>query len=669
MKTNHAVIDLPMALSQAIQHHQSGHLTEAEALYRQILQAHPQQPDALHLLGCIALQSGQVQQAEQWIRQAVTLQPQRADFHSNLGNTLAASGRGSSAVRSFEQALMLDPHLDDARRNLVNTLNELGNRALESGRVDRAIAQFQKALARADTDQKSVLYSNLCNAYWHKGEEADLLKGLEAGRMGLELNPNSAAIQTNLGNLLESLGRLSEASEKFQTALKLNPQSLDAHSNLGVTLMSQGRMAEAQEIFHKALTIRHDFQQVKSLLSSYLYQPGIPVDELFAAHKHHINACLPDTITPQVTAPPTIMPKRLRVGYLSSDLFGHPVGRNIASLLMHHHPERIESFCYALSSREDALTHQLRGKVDHWRQLLDLHDEAIAQRIHEDHIDILVILAGLFDENRPLVAAWRPAPIQVSFHAGTSSGLDAMDYWLTDTILHPEESPECFTEQLVRLPNFYLYLPIKNAPPPGPLPVLQNGYITFGCFNNPAKINPELIDDWAHILTQLPQARLRLKYRNLWQDQGLRKRILEGFQHHGIDPQRIEMIHALEDSKAHLKHYQTIDIALDTFPFTGAATNFQALWMGVPVVSRLGDRFIQRMGGSIIAHAGLPELNGASREAYVEIAVTLASDRKRLQHLRNNLREQVAGSVLCDGERYARAVEHAYREMWRIKFD
>ncbi|MBF0588253.1 MAG: hypothetical protein HQL53_03915 [Magnetococcales bacterium] len=278
---------------------------------------------------------------------------------------------------------------------------------------------------------------------------------------------------------------------------------------------------------------------------------------------------------------------------------------------------------------------------------------------------MMVYLAGLFDANRILVAAHRPAPVQVSFHNGCTTGLEQMDYWLTDALIHPTEgSRERFTETLYRLPIFYNYPPISGAPDIGPLPADDNGFITFGSFNNLCKITPDVIRLWSSILRALPTARLQLKYRDQLGNPVLQKQILARFKRHGIRKNRIDLISALEDFNTHLARYNTIDIALDPFPFTGATTTFQALWMGVPVVTLLGDRFIGRMAGDILFHAGLHACLAESSDDYQQQALDLADDLEQLRTRRVELRAGLAASALCDGAGYAKGIERAYLDMW-----
>ncbi|MBF0590248.1 MAG: hypothetical protein HQL53_14095, partial [Magnetococcales bacterium] len=358
----------------------------------------------------------------------------------------------------------------------------------------------------------------------------------------------------------------------------------------------------------------------------------------------------------------------LKIGYLSSDLHDHPVGRNVLPLFQHHDPQRVKLYAYVEGSHpDDPVAEALHACVAQWRPIQGISDGNVARLIHNDGVHVLVVLAAMFDKNRPLIAAYRPAPIQVSFHNVATTGLEAMDYWLTDETIHPEaDTRELFTEALYRLPVFYNYPEPEQAPDVGPLPMDKNHFVTFGSLNNPGKINHQVVDLWAEILTALPDARLMLKYRQSLEDPPVRARILDRFASHGVESKRLELVSALDDITDHLTHYQRIDIALDPFPFTGATTTFQALWMGVPVVALAGENFIGRMATDILAHAGLKEpLLAESKKEYLEKAVALANNPNALREMRLGLRQRIQHSPLLDGAGHARSVEDAYWAMWR----
>jgi predicted O-linked N-acetylglucosamine transferase (SPINDLY family) len=304
------------------------------------------------------------------------------------------------------------------------------------------------------------------------------------------------------------------------------------------------------------------------------------------------------------------------------------------------------------------VTHRIAGAVDLFRDVAGMPTDEIAGRVRDDHVDILVILAGHAGANPLAVAGRRPAPVQVSFHDVSTSGVEAVDAWLTDQVLHPEDTPERFVERLVRLPCFYLHRPPEEAPTSASRP---EGAIVFGCFNNPLKLGAGVLAVWRRVLDAVPGSRLLLKYKNRFAS-----RLVQAPIRHRLGD-RVEFLGGDVGRAEQLALWNRVDIALDPFPFNGSTTSFEALWMGVPVVTLAGDRFVGRVGASLLAQVGLDDLVADDVDGYVAAAAALAVDRARLVDLRAGLRDRVRGSPLCDPEAYARAVEAAYLDLWRSR--
>jgi predicted O-linked N-acetylglucosamine transferase (SPINDLY family) len=292
-------------------------------------------------------------------------------------------------------------------------------------------------------------------------------------------------------------------------------------------------------------------------------------------------------------------------------------------------------------------------------------DEDLARTIRDDRIDVLVILAGRFDQNRPLVAAYRAAPVQISFHDPGTSGLSDVDYLIADRFLAPPQGTERFTERVVRLPYFYVHEPLAAVPPVKPLPLLSAGGVTFGCFNNPAKLSDDCLALWARVLQEIPRARLLLKFRNWYQSAVLRQRIAAAFERGGVSTDRLTIVEADRPGVHHLEIYNEVDVALDPFPFTGSTTTFEALWMGVPVITLAGTNMISRWTTSMLHAARLEPLAAATPAAYIAATAELVSDSQRLAALRATLRPRIAASPLCDGQGRTRQLERIYRTVWR----
>jgi predicted O-linked N-acetylglucosamine transferase (SPINDLY family) len=361
--------------------------------------------------------------------------------------------------------------------------------------------------------------------------------------------------------------------------------------------------------------------------------------------------------------------RRLRIGYVSPDFREHVVGQTLLPLFREHDHRQMEIFCYANMVRTDAFTEQIRRYVDAWHSIVGLSDSRAVDLIRQDRIDILVDLTLHLANNRLLMFARKPAPVQVSYLGYCSStGLETMDYRLSDPYLDPSDSDvegksstlSRYSERTIHLPEIYwCYNARGPTPEPSPPPASAKGYVTFGCLNNFAKVSPAL-DLWAEILQCVPRSRLIVHSHPGPHLEAVRER----FAGKGVSPDRLEFP-GQQPWPQYVQSYDRIDIALDPFPWGGGVTTCDVLWMGVPVVSLVGRTAVGRGGASILANIGVPELVAQTPQQYVQIASALAGDLPRLIELRRTLRGRMQASVLMDAPRFARNLEAAYRQMWR----
>jgi predicted O-linked N-acetylglucosamine transferase (SPINDLY family) len=343
------------------------------------------------------------------------------------------------------------------------------------------------------------------------------------------------------------------------------------------------------------------------------------------------------------------------------------VGYFIEPVLAHHDHNRFEVFCYSNLQQEDNVSERLKSRANYWRRIIALSDEQATQKIRADQIDILIDLNGHTGSNRLLVFARKPAPVQVTWLGyPATTGLSTVDYRLTDGFADPVGMTEhLHSEKLIRLPEcFSCYRPPADAPEVSGLPAREKGYVTFGSFNNQAKINREVMAVWAKILQAVPGARLTLKNAGLG-SKIVQRKVRETFLGWGVEPDRIELLGHDPYESAHLERYRSIDIGLDPFPYNGATTTCEALWMGVPVVALAGQAHAGRVGVSQLSNLGLTELIGNTPEEYVAIATRWARDLERLSQLRAGLRARLAASPLTDAPRFTQNLEQAYRAMWQ----
>lgn len=676
-------------LAHAIHCHQAGNLHEAEAGYRQILQQSPHHAEALHYLGLIAAQVGSFGDAAALMEMALKAAPRNPYLLNDLGETYKQLGRMDESIKSFRQAVKHKPDFSEAVANLGAAFEaqeklaeafECYERALKldhkntvaflnKGRIlqmrgaqNQAVACYEAAL-KIDPGLMQARI-NLGAALLALGQPEDAVSCLQAV---LATHPESAEAYGNMGLALDELGRLDEAIDALRKASSLRPDQAKAFLNLGSVLLKQGQLAESIDAFKRALTLKPDYiDAAKNLLLAFIYYPTLDADDRYDAL-----CLLEDHFVPafrkkheQFTNSRKIE-KKLRIGYVSSDFRNHPVGRNTQPLIEHHNQNKFEIYLYGDVERPDGMTEWFKSTVHGWRSIVGMTDQAAAEMIRRDEIDILVLLAGRFDSNRPLIATYRAAPVQVSLYDAATSGLKSMDYFLADINLAPKNSKEKFTERVVRLPTFYVHAPLIDMPDVSPLPAKEKGYITFGSFNNPAKLNEQVVALWAGVLKAVPDARLYLKYKTLFGVESVRKRYLGLFHEHGVEAHRIELASGMDSMENHLARYAQLDVVLDPFPFTGATATFESLWMGVPVVTLMGEWFMARWSGAMLKKIDLDNLVAASKDEYIEIARQLAGDVDYLSTLRAGLRERVAKSPLCDEKGRARQIERAFRWMWK----
>ncbi len=690
---------------RALAAHQSGRLAEAEALYRNVLRSDPRHPEALRLLGLIALVAGEAAGAVALIAESARLAPGNPETEAQLGLALKAAGRIDDAVTHLDAARRLSPMDAEILGNLAGALRAAGRLGEGAGRARQSIA-LSPALAEALLNLGNLghdgailralrvrpgyveAWINLGNM---RAGTGDTEGGLAAYGQALSLRPQSPEALTNLGALLLDLDKVEAARLCHRKVVALTPDEGVALGNLGLVAKAGGTIGAAIAWQTRALAIRSEAGTWNSLGDSLqatgdsrgaiaAYRRSVALGGSPAWHSNLLFClCYDATVTnealfgevrawaarhaPRTGSKPArrAAPAKPKVGILSSDLRDHPVGRTVLGLFEHR--QRVSLHGYAEVAREDATTARFRAHSEGWTSTVGLSDEAVAERMRRDGLDALIVLAGNTARNRPLVAAFGGAPVQASYADLTTSGLDAMDWWFTDGTLHPEGTSERFTEKLWRLRHCYPQRPPEDAPAVGPLPSDATGRITFVSCNNPAKLTDQVVRLWSRVLKAVPDSRLLLKYVGWFGDPTVRDRFTERFAANGVDPDRLDFRGRDLRRADQLALLNEADIALDPFPFNGCTTTFEALWMGLPVVTLAGERWLGRMGTGMLSAMGLDELVAADEGSYVASAVALAEDRRRLAELRCTMRPRLAASPVCDAPGHMRDLEDALLRM------
>ena len=565
-----------------------------------------------------AFRAGRLDEAQAGFEAILAAAPAHAPSHHLLGLILFARGRGVDAIAHLRYAVALDP-------NLAQAENDLGVALQLEGHNADAVVAYRRALALAPAN--ATFHYNLASALQGAG---DLEGAIAAYRAALALVPAYAEARVNLGNALLDQGRLEEARAEYRVVLDADPKNTEALSNL---------------------------------LRALNYDERLSPEAMLEAHRT-ADAAMPTAPARFANSPEP--ERRLRVGFVSPDFRTHSVAYFVEPLLASLDRASIESFCYASLLRPDATTARLKGMAGHWLDIYGVPDAAIAERVRADGIDILIDLAGHTAGNRLGLFAHRPAPVQATWCGYcNTTGLGAIDWRVTDGIADPAGAERRHSERLVRLPHGFLcYAPDADASPVSPLPARDAGRVTFGSFNALPKLSEATLRLWAQILDAVPGSRLLLKAPQL-RDRGARGLLMERLASAGVAAERVELAPSVPTTRAHLALYGRVDLALDPFPYNGTATTCEALWMGVPVVTLAGRVHAGRVGASLLAAAGLPELVAATEADYVARAAALARDLDRLEALRLGMRDRLAASPLLDRTGFARDFEGALRAMWR----
>jgi predicted O-linked N-acetylglucosamine transferase (SPINDLY family) len=642
-----------IALGVALQ--RAGLPAEAAAAYRDALALEADNPVALGNLGTVLRETGDVDGAIRLLEAAARIEPGSAVHAINLGIALCQRRDFASAEAVLRTALAREPTNADAAFNLGNALRGLG-------RTREALEEFRHA-AEIRPDHAEAL-NNLGNACKELGDFSAALAAFEAA---LRARPRYVIAINNLGCLLRTLGRIDHAEDTLRRGLAIDPRHAALHDNLGNVLKDAGELDEAIACFRRSLEIDPNNAATHSNLVyalSFQAQEAQPVlDECvrwnarFAAPLARCAVDRSRDLSPH---------RRLRIGYVSGDFREHCQTLFTLPVLAHHDRRAVEVFCYSSVERPDEFTQRVASHADGWRDARALDDAALCRLICEDRIDILVDLNMHMANGRPLVFARKPAPVQIAWLAypGTT-GIEAVDYRLSDPRLDPDGFDGHYTERTLRLADsFWCYDPLSYDPssgdvPVSPLPALERGHVTLGCLNNPCKLSDRTLRLWSGAMRALTRARLVL----LAPPGRHRARLAERLEGHGIAAERVEFLE-FRPRAEYLRAYHGIDLGLDTLPYNGHTTSLDALWMGVPIVTRVGCTSVGRGGLSQLHQLELSDLAADSDAAFVARVVALAGDLPRLGALRESLRARIEGSALMNAARFARQLENAYRRAW-----
>jgi protein O-GlcNAc transferase len=534
-----------------------------------------------------------------------------------------------------------------------------GAAALAAGDRDGAIVKYEAALALDASHLPSLVDLGVAK-YWQR----DHARAIALFTAALRQRPTDIGIAINLAHALADDMQHVAAERLWRALIAADPGLAHAYYQLGSALMWQMRHREARDAFRRAIDLSQGpirRQMWRAYLNAFLYDDAVHPQEIRSRNAEFV-AELPKPGGPVAFANTPEPERRLRIGYSTADIRAHSAARSFRGLFEHRDRAKFEIFIYSESETEDAVSREFRAMADGWRSTFGLEAEDAVRMIRADRIDVLVTMAQRFDRNRLDIPVLRAAPVQINAFDVATSGSDAFDAFLAEPTMAAARG-DAFVERVVRSRHVYVHAPLTVAPPVAVAPSASGAAPVFGSANNPVKISARAIALWARVLNAVPGSTLRLKFHNAYREEATRLGVLNRFAAHGVDPARLVFELGAMETDGHLRFYERIDVALDATPFTGSTTTFEALWMGVPVVTPPGKTVLSRWTAGMLTRVGRTDLIATSDDHFVALAVEQAAKAKHQD--RAGLRDAVRNSALCDAPAQARDFERIYRALWR----
>lgn len=688
----------------ALNLYRANELTQAESAFQQVITLQANHADALHMLGIICYQTNRPPQAIQYIKQALAISPRNLDYLNNYGLVLSADNQLDAALNSFQQAILMQPKDLDVQLNIGNTLLALNRFEEAAGYYRRVLRMFPK---------KEDVRAALCHCLTSLGNQAHAASSyLQAEASFAEavlFNPQDAALYYNLGNAQRELGKPEAAVKQYQKALQLDTNDADTYNNLGNVQRELGQLDLAIESYNKALSInptlyhakihlvhqkqhscdwqglQDDIAEIRNWVNTvpqaqispfaFLAMPTTTAAEQKKCADNWVNnryaALIEHGKQLNFTYNAPSKGNKIRIGYLSADFRLHPLAFLISELIELHDRSQFEiiAFSYGVNDKSKA-RNRLEKAFDQFHDIRALSEIDAAKKIHASNIDILVDLTGFTQTSRSGIAALRAAPININWlgFPGTMGGLDEgkqplFDYILSDAFISPLESAPYYTEQLALLPQCYQANDRKR--PLGQVPTREscqlpvNSFV-FCCFNQSFKITPDVFAVWMRLLKATPNSVLWLLDCNSWAKQNLIREAAA----QNINEERLIFAPRVAIAD-HLARHFYADLFLDTQPYNAHTTCSDALWMGVPVLTCVGDTFSARVAGSLLSAAGLTELITYNLQDYENKALLLSKSPEKLQIIKQKLLIEKMSSTLFDTNLFAKSLEATYQMIWQ----
>lgn len=642
---------LALKKEKAIQYFNENDLDNAEKYLKQVCKKSKIDAESWYLLGLVCGRKENHVKAEKYFRHVIKIEPNILETYINLAVSLNIQAKHEECAKLLSPFVKQHPNEIDALINLSIAL-------LALKRPEPVIKYALHAVDLAHNN--SAAHETLASAYTMLNMFDEAAKSFETA---LQLDSRNIGVIHNYAKLTLLKHEYDHCIELCEKALDIKPSYSPARRTLFSALIKKGHIKKSLALAESVFTqFPEEIKHNRSYLFNLNYDETSSPEKILHKHQRWGNAI---SLTAKINTKKKFSNitggRKIRIGYVSPDFRKHSVAYFLEPLLKHHDKNEFEIFCYSNVKDNDDVTEHLKNYTDQWLDIYKLNDQQVTKQVIKDKIDILVDLAGHSKENRLNVFIEKPAPIQITYLGYPSTtGLPSMGYRLVDENTDPSNSENFATEKLLRIPDCFLCY--SNNTECEPESTKHHDSIVFGSFNNLPKINAQVIATWAEIMNQIEVSKLFLKSRS-FSDNNVCEDYLSMFEKHGITRNRITMVGLIENELEHMQCYNNIDIALDTFPYNGTTTTCEALWMGVPVICFSGDRHASRVSSSLLHASGLSELVAKDRNEYIEKAVALAKDTKRLHHYRTIIRNKMLQSPLCDAKSFAKKIEHIYQNL------
>ena len=612
------------------------------------------QPETYHMLSVNYYNLGEYKKAEKYGQQAVSMNSSFLEAWLNLAKVYRAQAKLDEALRCYKKANKLDPKNADVAYHIGNIYKDLGD-------FNQAHKLFDYTLEVDENHYKAFLAKADVYKDTRRLEKAEDLINEAKEKYG-----SSTAADVALAEICKGRGDYDRAISIYEELIHNGAENGLLYVNYAICLQEVGRFDESEKKYRHAIEMLPDHTNpVSNYLMGLHYNPKNERDYIFEEHVRLGERFEKNNTNGRPVPLNKSKDKKLKIGFVSGSFKRHPVGFMIVGALEQLSSEKFELYGYTADNKFDFVTRRIHKNIDVWRSIVGYDSKVVEEIIKDDSIDILVDLSGHASHSRFDVMAGEPAPIIVKWVGGlfNTTGIKAFDYLITDWHESPKGEDQYYTEKLVRMPDDYVvFTPPGYAPEVGDLPALENDYITFGCFNNPTKVNEEIIEQWAKVMLRVENSKFYLKSKQ-YDTASFRERIINMFADQGIEEDRL-LFEGQTSHTNHLNEYNKVDIALDPWPYSGGLTTCEALYMGVPVITMPGPTFAGRHSTTHLKNAGLDHWIAESWDDYVEKTVVLAKDRKNLGQERNQLRKKILNSPVCHGKRFGAHLTVAFREMW-----